>query len=158
MHRKGVAALIINESNQFLLVNLSTFEEFYYAVPGGGIELGEGLEDAVMREINEELGISIDKLEIIGKARNPIKFEFKSGPLVREGVAYTGQEKHYFLVRFTGKDKDIKINEEEVRKYVWADYDDLHKYLLFEGQLADTRKLIEELSPQLATKAPQPAQ
>jgi ADP-ribose pyrophosphatase YjhB (NUDIX family) len=53
MYRKGVSALIVNENNEFLLVNLESFEEKYFAVPGGGIERGETLENAVYREMRE---------------------------------------------------------------------------------------------------------
>jgi ADP-ribose pyrophosphatase YjhB (NUDIX family) len=50
MYRKGVSALIINKNDEFLLVNLKSFEEKYFAIPGGGVEQGETLEDAVYRE------------------------------------------------------------------------------------------------------------
>jgi hypothetical protein len=48
-------------------------------------------------------------------------------------------------VKFSGSDKDIAIDEKEVRRYVWSSYDDLHKYLLFEGQLETTQEMIKEL-------------
>ena len=35
----------------------------YYSLPGGGLEEGETLEENVLREVNEELGIEI---KIIG--------------------------------------------------------------------------------------------
>lgn len=53
MHRKGVSALIINQNQEFLLVNLNSFEDKYFAIPGGGQEDGESLEDTVYREILE---------------------------------------------------------------------------------------------------------
>jgi ADP-ribose pyrophosphatase YjhB (NUDIX family) len=51
MYRKGVSTLIINNRKEFLLVNLESFEEDKYAIPGGGIEEEESLEDAAYREI-----------------------------------------------------------------------------------------------------------
>ena len=47
MYRKGVSALIINKNKEFLLVNLESFREEFFAVPGGGIEQRETLENAV---------------------------------------------------------------------------------------------------------------
>ena len=32
----------------------------YYVIPGGGVEEGESLEEALIREIKEELGIDIE--------------------------------------------------------------------------------------------------
>lgn len=37
MFRTGVSALILNESDEPLLVNLESFEEQYFAIPGGGL-------------------------------------------------------------------------------------------------------------------------
>jgi hypothetical protein len=41
MYRKGVSALIINNKNEFLLVNIESFEERFFAILGGGIEESE---------------------------------------------------------------------------------------------------------------------
>jgi ADP-ribose pyrophosphatase YjhB (NUDIX family) len=41
MYRKGVAAIILNDKNQILLVNLITFKEDCYSIPGGGKEQNE---------------------------------------------------------------------------------------------------------------------
>ena len=38
MYRKGVSALIINGKQEFLVVNLKSFEDKYFSIPGGGIE------------------------------------------------------------------------------------------------------------------------
>ena len=67
MYRKGVSALILNKNNEFLLVNLQSFKEEYFAVPGGGIDEGETFEDAVYREIQEELGLEKDSLVVFGR-------------------------------------------------------------------------------------------
>ncbi len=58
MYRKGVSALIVNKQDEFLLVNLLSFEERFFAIPGGGIDEGESFEDTAYREIHEELNIS----------------------------------------------------------------------------------------------------
>lgn len=68
MYRKGVSALILDNQNQILLVNLTSFDDHFYAIPGGGLEAGEAPEAAVIREIKEELGINEELLEIVGKA------------------------------------------------------------------------------------------
>jgi len=66
MFRKGVSVLIVNKKNEFLLVNLESFEDKYFSILGGGVKQGETLEKAVYREVYEELGIRQKDLQIVG--------------------------------------------------------------------------------------------
>lgn len=52
-------AVVFNEKKQLLLVKL-TYQRFHpWGIPGGGIEYGEQPEDAVVREMLEETGITV---------------------------------------------------------------------------------------------------
>jgi 8-oxo-dGTP pyrophosphatase MutT (NUDIX family) len=148
MYRQGVSVLILNDKQEILLVNLTSFEHYFFAIPGGGIDGEESLEDTVYREVKEELGIDKELLQMVGRAENSSRFNFKTSPRVMHGVEYVGQERHFFLVKFLGQDSDIKLAEDEVRKYVWSNYQDLDKYLLFEGQLEITQQMLKELAPE----------
>lgn len=145
MYRKGVAALIINNKQEFLLVNLLSFEEKYFAIPGGGLDKDESMEDAVYREIKEELGIEKDSLELVGKNDTPLQFKFKEIKLSRDGIEYEGSEKYYFGFKFIGNEDEIKLPENEVRSYKWVSYSNLKDYLLFDNQLSDTKKQIKNI-------------
>lgn len=151
MYRKGVTALILNKENKMLLVNLMSFEHHFFALPGGGSDTDESPEETVSREIQEELGMELKHFFIEKHAKEPIRFEFKAGPLVRNGITYTGQERLFFLIRFNEDDDKIKLNKEEVRKFVWSSFDDLEKYLLFDNQLEETVSQIKELCPEIMT-------
>ncbi len=143
MYRIGVSALIKNNKDEFLLVNLHSFEEKYFAIPGGGLDEGESLEDALYREIKEELDIDNTDLELVGKSIEPLRFTFKVIKLSRDGKEYIGSEKYFFGFKFLG-DK-IMLPNNEVRKFKWVKFEDLNKYLLFEGQLDDTVGKIREI-------------
>jgi len=147
MFRKGVSALIINKKQEFLLVNLESFELHFFAVPGGGLENNESLEDAAYREIEEELGISKKSLEFIGQCKEPLQFKFKTIKLNRDGKEYEGSERYFFGFSFTGNDNEIKLQESEVRAYKWVPFNDLKDYLLFDNQLEETSEKLLELFP-----------
>ncbi len=143
MYRTGVSALIKNNKDEFLLVNLHSFEEEYFAIPGGGLDEGESLEDTLYREIKEELGIDNTDLELVGKSIEPLRFTFKVIKLSRDGKEYIGSEKYFFGFKFLGD--EIILPDNEVRKFKWVKFEDLNKHLLFEGQLKDTVGKIREI-------------
>lgn len=59
-------AIIVNEEkNEILLVKNITAKEFH--LPGGGIDINESSEKAVLREVKEELGIDVNILYKLGK-------------------------------------------------------------------------------------------
>lgn len=147
MYRKGVSALIVNKKDEFLIVNLKSFEDKYFAIPGGGVEDGETLEDAVYREIKEELGIGNDSLEYVGKSESPLSFKFKTIKINNEGREYEGSERHFFGFRFIGEDSEIELQEAEVSAYRWSPFSDLDKYLLFDNQLEETTGKVLEIFP-----------
>lgn len=74
-------ALILNEGG--LLVVKHKAADNYYALPGGRLEKGESLKECIIREIQEELGVTIQnpKLAYIykwedSKNRDNIEFLF----------------------------------------------------------------------------------
>ena len=62
----AVAAVAVNAKGQFLLVRRGKDPgKGTWGIPGGVVELGERLEDAVKREIMEETGVAVDPLDRI---------------------------------------------------------------------------------------------
>lgn len=147
LFRKGVSALIINKKNEFLLVNLESFKDHFFAIPGGGLEGNESIDDAAYREIQEELGITRQLLEFIGACKEPLQFKFKTRKLYSNDIEYDGSERHFFGFKFIGDESDIKLQEGEIRSCKWVLYDDLKDYLLFDDQLGETAEKILELFP-----------
>lgn len=143
-YRKGTAALIINEKDEILLVNLESFDKKSYTLPGGGQENNESLLETSYRELYEELNISKDDLRYVGESNNPIVFNFLE-PKIKEGIKYSGSEKYYSGFKFIGDISKIIPNPGEVRTYKWVKIIDLKDYLLFESQLDDTLKMIKEI-------------
>jgi len=58
-NKKRVAAVIV-ENNKILLIHRIKSEIEYFTLPGGTVEEGEELEDAMRREAKEELSIDVE--------------------------------------------------------------------------------------------------
>jgi len=56
-----VYALIVNEKNEILLSDEYRFGKFFTKFPGGGVEFGEGILDALHRELEEEMNLKINE-------------------------------------------------------------------------------------------------
>lgn len=139
MYRKGVVAFVLDYQDNILIVQLNDYKENEWALPGGGIEKGETAEEAVYRELNEELSIHHNDIEIRLKATEPIVYDFSKEYLEKSksSVAknYVGQSKTAFLVEFKGEKNKLKKQEEEIRKYKWVPIIDLESYFRFPNQL-----------------------
>lgn len=61
--RLGARAVMINENYEIALMHVSNWN--YYKLPGGGIDEGESIEQALRRELHEEAGV--DEIEILGE-------------------------------------------------------------------------------------------
>lgn len=58
----------IQHENKILVCK--TRQKDYYFFPGGHIDFGEGSKQALIRELKEELGVSVKKCSFIGVAEN----------------------------------------------------------------------------------------
>jgi ADP-ribose pyrophosphatase len=62
----GVGAFIVNDRNEFLMLlraKGSKVEPGTWMIPGGKVDFNEKMEDAVKREIKEEIGVDLEVVE-----------------------------------------------------------------------------------------------
>jgi len=91
-YRPNVAAIIRRVDGCLLIGQRSDFPESWQ-FPQGGIDRGETPEDAIRREVLEEVGIAPEAYDL-GPKRGPYRYEFPNGPDRR---GFHGQEQWYFL-------------------------------------------------------------
>lgn len=70
-----IATIILNEA-RILLSKEVRFGKTYYHLPGGGLELGESMEDCAMRELFEEFSIEIIIQKFVGIIDDPERMSF----------------------------------------------------------------------------------
>lgn len=99
-----------------------------WQMPQGGIDDGETPADAALRELTEETGVSADKVELAAETPDWLTYDLPPELLGKLWKGkYCGQKQKWFLMRFKGDDKDIRIDQPhpEFDKWCWMQADDL---------------------------------
>ncbi len=65
----SVTAVVTDEAGRILMVHKT--DNDLWALPGGGMDLGESIADAAVRETKEETGIDIEVTGLVGVYTNP---------------------------------------------------------------------------------------
>ncbi|MGO1060337.1 NUDIX hydrolase [Planococcus sp. FY231025] len=129
---KGAAGVCVNEKNEVLLVlqNISVEDGDKWAVPAGGVEPGESLEESCKREFFEETGLEVAVLE---------ELKVKSGQYENFDVSFNV---HYFRVEVTGGELNVHDPFGLILDVAWKPVGELDA---LEMAYPDDRALIQSL-------------
>lgn len=122
-YRPNVAALMINEYGSLLICERTTIPGAWQ-FPQGGVDDGEETEEALFREVREEIGLESDHYEIV---RRKDGYRYLYPPDVRAKKIRKhgnhGQEQTYFLckLRPNAPQIDVMQNPQEFSGYRWIE-------------------------------------
>lgn len=145
-YRQGVFAVILNASNEVLLIQKPSYSKNDWTIVGGGRDEGESDVDNLYREIKEELGVDRAELEILGKSG--VRHSYEYPPELSKSIhggKYMGQSYEIFVVRFTGNPNDMVLAEEEIASIRWTPIGELSAYLNFPNQFTNIHTAISEV-------------
>ena len=98
----AVSAAIFRDGRVLIVRRARPPAHGLYTLPGGGVELGETLEEAIIREVREETGLVIAPLELVG---------FRQA-IARDAAGQV--ERHFVILPFAARwlKGEIALNEE----------------------------------------------
>jgi len=102
-----VGALIVNKEGKILLTKSHKWFD-KYTLPGGHIEVGETMKEAVIREVKEEVGLDVEVGDMLLMQEAIFAEEF-------------WKRKHFIFFDFLCKSKDqpVKLDGNELQEYLW---------------------------------------
>ena len=94
--------------------------------PQGGIRRDESPEQAMFRELAEEVGLRPEHVQIIGSTRGWLRYRLPKS-LIRRGNSQTciGQKQVWFLLRMVGGEDTVRLDSTERPEFdhwQWVDY------------------------------------
>ncbi len=107
-YRPNVGIILLNQDNEVFWGK--RIREHSWQFPQGGIDRGESPEQAMFRELNEEIGLQREHVQLIGRTREWLRYDVPEQWVRREWRGhYRGQKQIWFLLRLIGRDADINL-------------------------------------------------
>ena len=123
-YRKCVGMMILNDDNKILVGKRMDHPSGHWQMPQGGIDENENPEEAVWREMHEEIGTKNAKM--IKKSAHWINYEIPSETLktLPWGHKFIGQTQKWFAFRFKGSDEEINVGtaNPEFSEWRWTNH------------------------------------
>jgi 8-oxo-dGTP diphosphatase len=118
----AVSAAIFRDGRVLIVRRARPPAHGLYTLPGGGVELGETLEEAVIREVREETALEVEPIELAG---------------FRQAIARDGGgrvERHFVILPFAARwiSGEVSLNEELAEAH-WLAPDELAGLKTTEG-------------------------
>ncbi len=120
--------------------------------PQGGLRPNESPEEAMFRELREEVGLGPAHVEVLGRTREWLRYDI---PVAyrRRSVSnpIRGQKQIWFLLRFVGEESDVRLDASahpEFDAWRWIEYwSALEEIVDFKRDVY--RRALTELAPLL---------
>ncbi len=123
-YRPNVGIILLNGRNEVFWGK--RVKQHSWQFPQGGIKYGESPEQAMFRELWEEVGLRPEHVKITGRTREWLRYDVPEQWIRRELRGnYRGQKQIWFLLRLVGRDCDVCLRattHPEFDAWRWHEY------------------------------------
>jgi len=118
--RKAVMAVLVYQGK--ILIGSSP-RDGGYKFPQGGLDPGEHYLDGIIRELKEELGVTIEVEAIIDHYEETVGYDYPN----EDRYIYKRQELHVVLIQYNPRMK-LEPQDDEFDELVWISPTELNQY------------------------------
>jgi putative (di)nucleoside polyphosphate hydrolase len=152
-YRPCVGVMLVNKQGQaFVGKRIDNREGDFWQMPQGGIDDGEDLRAAALRELQEETGVGESHVALIAQTKQELLYDLPEELMGKLWKGkYRGQRQFWLLGRFTGEDADIRLDahhQPEFCDWKWIEPDLLPELIVpfkrrvYQAVLEEFRTLI----------------
>ncbi len=145
-YRPSVGIVLFNKDGLILIAERIDGKNAWQ-FPQGGIDDGETIEEAVFREMEEEIGTR--NATVLGMTEQWFYDDFPPHVIGKFEKQYRGQRQKWVALRFNGEDSEFALDKykiPEFKNWRWIAIDKAVEYVLhFRGKAY--KKILEEFAP-----------
>lgn len=149
-YRPNVGIIVANERGQVLWAKRVGQDAWQF--PQGGIQTSETAEEALYRELDEEIGLSADHVQIVGATRGWLKYKLPRRLLRANNSSFVGQKQKWYLLKMLAEDNAVSFDHSESPEFdlwQWVSYwYPLGQVVSFKQDVY--RRAMKELAPYLS--------
>lgn len=123
-YRANVGIILVNSQGKLLLAGRAGSKGWQF--PQGGMCIGETPEEAMFRELGEEIGLSPEDVEVLGSTRDWLRYRLPQR-YIRRGAKplCIGQKQRWFILRLTAPEERVRVDgcdTPEFDRWRWVDF------------------------------------
>jgi putative (di)nucleoside polyphosphate hydrolase len=123
-YRPNIGVVVCNRYSQVLWARRCGHDAWQF--PQGGIKARESVEQALYRELWEEVGLSASDVQIIGRTRKWLRYEIPLRYLrSSRNRTFRGQKQIWFLLKLVGTEESVRLDrgpKPEFEEWRWVEY------------------------------------
>jgi len=153
--RANVGIIILRDNRDVFVGGRSGGRGWQF--PQGGIARGESPEEALFRELKEEVGLEERDVELVASTRNWLRYRLPT-QYQRADRTCIGQKQRWFMLRFVGDEARFKFDttdQPEFDRWRWLDYWSPVREVIYFKRAVYARAL-EELGRRAFAEGPPP--
>jgi putative (di)nucleoside polyphosphate hydrolase len=118
-YRPCVGVMLVNAQGQaFVGRRIDNRVGDFWQMPQGGIDDGEDVQAAALRELQEETGVTEQHVTLLSQTSEELFYDLPDELMGKLWKGkYRGQRQHWVLARFSGEDSDVQLDAHDPAEF-----------------------------------------